>query len=152
MSNTLAENEDSEADAPLTPLSEDMQKRTSQYIQIRDALKRLDEKQAAERKPLLDVQERLTGIIRSFMDTNKLDTLKTKAGTCYTSTRYSASVADAEAFMNFVREKGLWDLIERRANATAVKDYVAEHHQLPAGVNLTGLQTLGVRRPSGKSK
>ena len=131
-------------------MAEDMNKRTMQYIQIRDALKRVDEKYDAERKPLLEIQEKLAGIIRSFMDTNKLDNLKTAAGTCYTSTRYTASLADPQAFMDYVIRTGKFELMDRRANSTAVKDYVGENNHLPAGCSLNAVQTLGVRRPGAK--
>ena len=131
-------------------MAEDMNKRTMQYIQIRDALKRVDEKYDAERKPLLEIQEQLAGIIRSFMDTNKLDNLKTAAGTCYTSTRYTASLADPQAFMDFVIRTGKFELMDRRANSTAVKDFVEENNHLPTGCNLNAVQTLGVRRPGAK--
>lgn len=131
-------------------MSEDIEKRTAQYLQVRDALKRVDEKWEAERKPLQELQEVLSGILRSFMEANKLDNLKTKSGTCYTSTRYSASLADPEAFMQFVINSGKYELLDRRANSTAVKDYVSEHKTLPAGCNLNAVQTVGVRRPTGK--
>ncbi len=129
---------------------EDMAKRTRQYIEIRDALKRIEEKYDAEKRPLLEIQERLSGIISDCMNANNLENLKTEAGTCYTSSRSSASVQDGSMFIEFIKQ-GNWDMIERRANATAVKDYVKQHNQLPPGVNLTTIQTLGVRRP-GKGK
>lgn len=152
MAKTPTDDEDDTAPVTSVPGIEDMEKRTRQYLQVRQALKELDERQAAERKPLQDVQELLTGKIRKFMDDNRLENLKTSAGTCYTSTRYTATVADPAAFMDFVTTRGLWDLIERRANSTAVRDYVKDHNHLPAGVNLNGLQTLGVRSPTGKKK
>lgn len=131
--------------------TEDIDKRTAQYIEVRDALKRLEEKHAKETKPLLEIQEILAGRIRKFMDDNNItDSLKTKNGTCILSTRYSASVVDGSAFMDFVKA-GHWDLIERRANPTAVRDYVKEHNTLPTGVSMSAVQTLGVRRP-GKAK
>lgn len=131
-------------------MAEDMAKRVGQYVAIRDELKRIEEEHDKRRAPLLEIQERLTGIIRQFMDDNKLDNIKTEHGTAHTTTRYNASVQDGEAFMALVKE-GNWDLIERRANSTACKDYVKKHNQLPAGVNLSAIQTLGVRRP-GKAK
>ena len=131
-------------------MNEDMEKRTKQYIDVRDALKKLDERQKAERKPLLEIQERLAGIIRTFMDANKLENLRTQHGTCYTSTRYTASLADPDAFMKFVIANNAFEMMDRRANSTAVREYVEEHKQLPPGVNLTALQTVGVKRPSDK--
>lgn len=129
---------------------EDMEKRTRQYIEIRDALKRIEEKYDAEKRPLLEIQNRLSGIISDFMNANNLENLKTAAGTCYTSSRSSATVQDGSMFMDFIKQ-GHWDMIERRANPTAVRDYVKQHNNLPPGVNLTTVQTLGVRRP-GKAK
>ena len=133
-------------------MTEDMEKRTEQYIQVRDALARVDAKWEKERKPLLEIQERLSGRIRKFMDDNKLENLKTAHGTCYTSTRFTASLADPDIFMKHVIATGQFDLLDRRANSTAVKDYVNEHNELPPGCNLNAVQTVGVRRPTGKAK
>ncbi len=130
-------------------MAEDIDKRIGQYIEVRDALKRVEEKYDLERKPLQEIQERLAGIIRAFMETNNItDNLKSNSGTCYLSTRYSASLADPQAFMDFVTSSGKFELLDRRANVTAVRDYVKETNQLPAGCNLTAVQTVGVRRPT----
>jgi hypothetical protein len=130
-------------------MAEDIDKRIQQYIDIRDALKRVEEKYDAERKPLQEIQDRLAGIIRTFMETNNItNNLKSKSGTCILSTRWSATLADPQAFMDFVVQTGKFELIERRANTTAVKDYVNENNHLPAGCNLTSIQTVGVRRPT----
>lgn len=134
-------------------MAEDIDKRIAQYIEVRDALKRVDEKWEAERKPLSEIQEQLSGRIRAFMESNNItDNLKSKSGTCYLSTRYTASLADPQAFMDYVIRTQKFELLDRRANTTAVKDYVQEHNQLPAGCNLNAIQTVGVRRPTGKSK
>lgn len=134
-------------------MAEDIDKRIGQYIEVRDAIKRVEERQEAERKPLLEIQEKLAGIIRTFMENNNItDNLKSKTGTAYLSTRWSASLADPQAFMDFVTRTGKFELLDRRANVTAVKDYVKEHNVLPAGCNLNAIQTVGVRRPTGKAK
>jgi hypothetical protein len=134
-------------------MTQDIDMRIAQYIQIRDAIKVLEEKQENERKPLLEIQERLAGIIRVFMEKNNItDNLKSKSGTAILSTRYTASVADPEAFMKFIIASQRFELLDRRANTTAVKDYVEETKELPVGCNLNAVQTLGVRRPSGGKK
>jgi hypothetical protein len=108
-------------------VAEDIDKRIEQYIQVRDALKRLEEKQELERKPLLEIQERLSGMIRVFMESNNItDNLKSKSGTAILSTRYTASLADPEAFMRFVIDKSRFELLDRRAN-TANWKIQADH-------------------------
>lgn len=125
-------------------------KRVAQYVATRDAIKAANEKHEAEIKPLVDLQNMLTGWLQTFMETAGADNIKTAHGTCYSTTRYSASLADPEAFMKFVLETNSIDLLDRKANVTAVKDFVAEKGTLPPGVNLSSIKTVGVRRASGK--
>lgn len=133
-----------------TPVPITVEKRVAQYIQVRDAIKEANDKHEASIKPLVELQNMLTGWMQNFMDQAGADNIKTKAGTCYTTTRYSASLADSEAFMKHVISTQDFDLLDRKANVTAVKAYVAEHNALPPGVNMNSISTIGVRRASGK--
>lgn len=121
-------------------------KRVGQYIQVRDALKKLEDEYEEKRKPLVEAQNLLQGWLMDFLEKAGVDSAKTAVGTCYLSTRYSASLADPDAFMKHVVENNQFELLDRRANATAVKDYVHTHGQLPPGANLSAVRTLGVRR------
>lgn len=130
-------------------MAEDMDKRVAQYIAVRDKLRALDARHEAEIKPLLEIQQILSGKLEEFLATNKLDNSKTAHGTFYRSTRYTASLADPDIFMTFVKANSKFELLDRRANATAVHDYVKEHNQLPPGCNLNAIQSIGVRRKAG---
>ena len=122
-------------------------KRVDQYIQVRNKLKQLDDEFELKRKPLVELQQMLSGWMQEFLTKAQADSVKTAHGTCYQSTRYTASLADPEAFMNFVIANQAFDLIDRKANATACRDYAAEHKTLPPGVNLAAIKTVGVRSP-----
>lgn len=125
-------------------------KRVQQYVEVRDAIKASNDKHEAEIKPLVELQNLLTGWLQTFMESAGADNIKTPHGTCYNSTRYTASLADPEAFMTFVKTNDKFDLLDRKANVTACKDYVAETGTLPPGVNMSSIKTVGVRRASGK--
>lgn len=125
---------------------EDIEKRTAQFVKLRDEIKRLDDEHKAKVKPLKDVLERLTGVILTFMNENNLQNAKTAAGTVHRTHRSQASLADPDAFMNYVIEKRAFELLDRKANTTAVKEFVKEHKALPPGCNLSTIETLGVRR------
>ena len=118
----------------------------AKYIGIRDSLKEMDEPHKAERAPLVETQNIHTERIMQFLEKTGSSAIKTDSGTCYQSTRYTASLADADSFMNFVIENKAFDLLDRRANSTAVRDYVEEHSTLPPGCNLSAIRTIGVRR------
>jgi hypothetical protein len=123
-------------------------KRVGQYIQIRNALKKMDEEFEAKRKPLVEIQQILSGWMQAFLEKSGSESVKTASGTCYQSTRYTASLADPEAFMKFVITNQAYDLLDRKANATACRDYVEEHKNLPPGVNISAIRTVGVRSPT----
>lgn len=123
------------------------------YIECRDVLRAFTKRHEEKMKPLQLLQEQLAGQLREFMDQSKTQNLRTANGTCYLSTTFRASLADPDAFMKFVIASKEFDLLDRRANATAVKAYVEAHNVLPAGCNLTGTVTVGVRRKgNGKAK
>ena len=127
-----------------------VEKRVKQYIDVRDAIKKRKDEFEKSIEPLVELQNRLSGWMQQFMDQAGADSIKTTAGTCYTSTKYTAALADPEVFMNFVITNKDYDLLDRKANVTAVRAYVDEHGEKPPGVNLSAITTVGVRRASGK--
>lgn len=129
----------------MTDISGAVEKRIEQYLAVRDKIKMMEDEAKKAIEPFKLIQEQLAGWLQEFMDKTGGDSIKTKAGTAYVSTRYSATLADPDAFMQFVIENKLFDLLDRRANATAVKDYTGEKGAPPPGVNLTALKTIGVR-------
>lgn len=138
------------ANAPKEKLPTPVDMRVEAYIRCRDTIKAKNDEHEKAIAPLVELQNMLTGWLQDFMETAGADSIKTAYGTCYSSTRYTASLADPEAFMKFVQEQGAYDLLDRKANVTAIKEYVAEHNGTPPGVNLSAIKTVGVRRASGK--
>lgn len=123
-----------------------MDKKVEQFIKVRDIIKRMDDEYEEKVTEWKDILEKLRGEIQAFLNDNGLKNLRTPAGSCYTSEKSTASLADPEAFMNYVTANNAFDLLDRRANGTAVKDFVKKHKSLPPGCNLNTIQTLGVTR------
>lgn len=121
-----------------------------QFIQVRDHLKDMEKLYNEATKPFREVKDLLEGKMRAFLVETGQENAATKFGTVHLSTRYTASLADSDAFMEFVKSHDLFDLMDRRANSTAVREYAEEHGTLPPGVNLSANETVGVRRKSGE--
>jgi hypothetical protein len=121
------------------------------YRGCRETIKRLNDEHEAKIKPLTDLQDMLTGWLQDYLEQAGADSIKTPNGTAYNTTRYTASLADSEAFMKFVLDNKQYDLLDRKANVTAVRAYVEEHSVLPPGVNLSSHSTVGVRAPTRSS-
>lgn len=128
--------------------TENVGKWIDHYVKVRDKIKAVNDEHEKRIAPLVDLQNKLTGLLQGFLESTNSESVKTEHGTCYTSTRYSASLPDAGAFMKFVIDNNQFDLLDRRANATAIRNYVESSGALPPGVNLSALRTIGVRRKS----
>lgn len=116
------------------------------FVQARDALAKRKSEYEESIKPILEIKSKLEGRMLAFLEESGQTSAKTQYGTCFTSTKDSASLGDPEAFMAYVMKNGAFELLDRRANATAVRDFVEEQGTLPPGVNFTSRISLSVRR------
>jgi dynactin complex subunit len=143
------------ANAPV--LKADLDTRVSQYVKLRDKIKELDDKHKEAMAPMRDMLEQLNSVILQMLKTAGVESARTNSGTAYVSEKRSASIADADAFWSFVVATGDWDLIDRRANVTAVYDFIQKQAEAaktdpnvvvgpPPGVNFATRNVVGVRR------
>ena len=117
----------------------------SSYITIRDQKAALKAKQAEEMKPYDEALYKLEREVADRLNTSGIDSARTSAGTAYLSSRVSVKVADKSAFMDYVKANDAFDMLDVKANATAVKSFMEETQETPPGVNVTTEQTVGFR-------
>jgi len=126
----------------------DFNKRAAQYVHLRDTVKAIKEKHKAELAPYNDAMEKLEALFMQELNNTHQDSAKTASGTVYKTTRKTASLDDPDAFMRFVIGGEYWDLLDRKANATAVEEFLNDNQALPPGVKFTAVEEIGVRRAS----
>lgn len=141
--------ETAEAEAPPEAVAK-FERRTEQYVAVRDKIREISEKHSDELKPFVELQNALTAWFTEQLDKVGAKSVKTAQGTVYQSTRYSASLNDPKAFMDYVIANNAFDLLDRKANSTAVRDFIEQHKSEPPGVRLSAIRTVGVRRASDK--
>lgn len=118
------------------------------YIDLRDKKASMVAAHKDAVKPLDDLMEQLEAKLLQAFDANGVDSMKTPAGTAYTTRRTTASVVDKEIFMDHVKTKEAWDLLEIRAAKGAVEQYQEENGDVPPGVNVRVERVVNVRRSS----
>lgn len=128
-----------------------VEKRVAQFVAVRDQLREMKEAYEAKCKPLEEVKNLLSGWMLDHLEKSGAQSIKTAQGTCYSSSKSTASLADPKAFMDYVVEHGAFELLDRRANSKAVKAFIEENKQLPPGCNFHTIKTVGVRRPGEKA-
>jgi hypothetical protein len=135
----------------------DLNTRVGQYIKLRDKIKELDDEFKTKIKPYKETLEQLNSALLQHLEAMKGESVRTPSGTVYRTAKKNASIADMEAFWAFVVTQSQWDMLDKRANATAVADYINEQAELaksdptiqpapPPGVNFSVTHVVGVRR------
>jgi phage host-nuclease inhibitor protein Gam len=117
------------------------------YIQLRDKKAEMKADFDASIAPLNDKMEKLEAKLLDVFNKTGMDSVKTEHGTAYTAVRTTASVADREAFMEFVKANEEWSLLEVRASKTAIEQFRdSNNDELPPGVNIRSERVVNIRR------
>jgi hypothetical protein len=108
----------------------------------------LNDEHKIKMKPFNETLEQLNSILLAHLNSLNGNSVATDAGTVYRTEKKSASLADAQAFMDFVIAHQAYDLLDRKANVTAVEEYIKGNYAPPPGVNFSSTFVAGVRRAS----
>ncbi|WP_020095734.1 hypothetical protein [Methylobacterium sp. 285MFTsu5.1] len=135
------------AHTPPPPQVVDLGVYIAKYLQLRDKIKAIKDRHKAELAPYNEAKEVLEGMFLRHLNTVGSDSSATKGvGTVYRTTKRSATIQDIEEFRKFVLANGAWDLVDFKANAPAVADFVEQSAAPPPGVNFSQSFEVGVRR------
>lgn len=143
--------------APLPQATQYFNKRVSQFVKLRDVIRDKEKAHKEELKPFKDTIEKLGGIMLSYLNAIGAENVGTDAGTVYKTTKKSAPVADMTAFWTWVVTQAAFDMVDKKANVTAVEDYILAQVEKaktdpsiipgpPPGVNFTSYDVVGVKR------
>ena len=128
------------------PVKVPINTRVEQYVALRDKIKSLETAQKETLKPYKETLEKLGAVILSHLNEVGAESVRTNAGTAYVTPKKSATLGDPKAFFEYCRGNDAWDLMDRKANVTAVADYVEQHGAPPPGVNYSTRLDIGIRR------
>jgi hypothetical protein len=120
----------------------------TKYIAARDMKSKMDNAHKAKMEPLIAAMDKTEAAILDFFNAHGMDSAKCEAGTAYKAVRTSATVADMDAFLGFVRERDAWHFLEKRVAKTQVDEYVQAHKDLPPGISYSSMAVINVRRAS----
>jgi len=134
------------AHSPAAPKVVDIDTRVGQYIRLRDKIKEQDDAHKEKMRPAREALEKLNSIMLEYLQSVKVDSASTGSGTVYRTMKKSATIADGDAFMRHVIGNEEWELMDKKANATAVEAFIEENGVAPPGVNYSVTAVVGVRR------
>lgn len=118
------------------------------YIKLRD---KKDSMEAAVKEQVKEVKakmEKLEAWLREQADAQGVTSFRTKAGTAFMTTTDFANVADWDAVLDFIKTNEAFDMLEKRVSKNAVRSYIEQNKEVPAGVNYGTRLEVNVRRPT----
>lgn len=117
------------------------------YIQMRDKKAQMKADFEASLAPLNEKMEKLESKLLQVFSETGMDSVRTEFGTAYASTRTSVSIADRDAFVNYIKESGDFNMLELRPSRSAVPEFAAANDgDLPPGVNMRVERVVNIRR------
>lgn len=120
--------------------------RVAQVVALRDKIKEIKARHKTELAPYLETQEKLNSVLLAHLNAVGADSVRTAAGTFYKAEVVSVSLADPDAFMKYVIANGKFDLLDRKANKTAVEVFIEEYGSPPPGASYSKMYDVNVRR------
>lgn len=127
-------------------LPDNVEELVSQYVRLRDKLKEADDAHKKRTAGAREHLEKLNGKMLERLNELGGDSVKTASGTVYRTTKRSASIADGDLFRGWVIQNSAYDVVDWKANANAVDDFIKAEGSPPPGVNYSQTYLVGVRR------
>jgi len=117
------------------------------YVKLRDAKTKLANQTKEKVQVLEEAMAKIEAVLLQQFNADGIESVRTAAGTAYKDPKTFATVGDWDAFLGFVKEKGLWQLLKHDVVKKAVEEYRAENDdELPPGVDWREEITIKVRR------
>jgi len=116
------------------------------YLALRAKLEARQKEQALELAPFKLAMATLENWMLDDLGRAKVNSMRGEQGTCYLDKRTSATVEDWGKLLDYIRENGAWDLLERRVSKLAAEAILEETKQAVPGVKHDREVVLKVRR------
>ena len=116
------------------------------YIQLRDHITAREAAHKAEIAKFKEAQARIEKHLLAHLNTTGASSVSTAHGTFFKAERSSATVADWALALDYIKSNDLWNMLDKRVNKTAVKEFLEEHGDLPPGVDLRRELVVQIRR------
>lgn len=107
------------------------------YMEFRAKKEEIEEEIKKKLEPIQTKMQMIEAALQKIMIEQGLKNLKSEYGTAYLSIVTSAKVVDRQALIDYVKSTDRWDVIDIRANKTAIK----EEENLPGVEVVKTLQT-----------
>lgn len=116
------------------------------YLDLRRRKEEIEARHKEELAPIKNAMSKLEDYFASYMDREGLENLKGPSGTAYSSVLTSVTTPDKATFMEFVKERQAWYLLDVRPSKTAVEEWIEDKGAPPPGLDVKKVRKINVRK------
>ncbi len=116
------------------------------YVKLRDEKEDLERKHKEELAPVRERMQKIEAWLQNQLQEQGLTNFKGESGTAFLQEASSATVADWDATLDFIKKNGAWELLERRVSKTVVQDFIESTGDIPPGVSYKRETVVRIRR------
>jgi hypothetical protein len=117
------------------------------YIELRDRKSEMKAEFDAKVAEVNEKMDKLEAKLLEVFQKTGTDSVKTPFGTAYSTVRTSVTTADRQAFMDYIRANGEWELLEVRPSKSGVEQFrAANDNEIPPGVSVREERVVNIRR------
>ena len=120
----------------------------AKYVELREKKANLKSEYDMQVAPIEAKMAKIEGKLLEVLDQTGGKSFRTPHGTAYVAVRTTASVADREAFFEFVKQNEEWPLMQVVVVKSAVEQYKSVNQELPPGINWREERVVNIRRSS----
>ncbi len=107
------------------------------YIKLRDKKAEVAKRHKEELGEINGAMDNIEGAVLEYLNAEQLTRVGTDEGMAYTKDYTSAKVEDKQTFLQFCQDHDLFALMEIKASAKTVEEYMETESALPPGVNFS---------------
>jgi hypothetical protein len=116
------------------------------YVSLRDKKTEMKRGHTEELAPINEKMKLVENWLLRDLLSRGVQSQKTAEGTAFLQKSTTATVKDRDAFLKFVRENEMWDLIENRVAKSVVVDHLENTGDVIPGANYEATQVVRIRR------
>jgi len=120
---------------------------TRAYLKIRDKRAELKAKYDEEESVLSKQLDKVKAALLDYCKTQDVESVRTSAGIFYRTVKTRYWTSDWDSFHKFLLEAEAPELLEKRINQSAMKEFLEENpEQVPPGLNTDKEYVISVRK------
>lgn len=132
----------SPADTP----AQNLEGMVDKYRRLRDRKKALEAALKDQITPYREAMDQLETVILDALNRAGVESIRTRSGTAFKTTRTSYVVRDPAVFREWIEANGRFDLLETRVSKDGIETLLQSGASLPLGIGISSEVVVNIRK------